>query len=147
MTQPRFGSVNVVVQDVDAAARFLTALGVALEPTLPDWSAHHRSFEADVSAFDADLDSPSFARWWGGVPADLVPGVVVNLLVDGREEVDALHQRAIELGATELKPPWDAFWGSRYAVVLAPGPLCLGLMNEPDGSRRTPPPTVGAFTD
>jgi predicted lactoylglutathione lyase len=147
MTRPRFGSINVVVEDVEAAARFLDSLGVDLEPTLPDWSGHHRSFEADVSAFDADLDSPSFARWWGGVPADLAPGVVINLRVESRDEVDHLHHRALELGATELKPPWDAFWGSRYAVVLAPGPFCLGVMSEPDGSRRTAPPPIASLTD
>lgn len=143
MAPPRFGSVNVVVADVGAAARFLETLGVELEPTLPDWASHHRSFDADVSAFDADLDSPSFAGWWGGVPDELVPGVVVNLRVGDREEVDHLHGRAIEFGAKELKPPYDAFWGARYSVVLAPGPVCIGLMSEPDASRRTAPPPVG----
>jgi hypothetical protein len=145
MTQPRFGSVNVVVADVRAAAAFLEALGVDLEPISPDWATHHRSFEADVSNFDADLDSPSFAGWWGGVPDELIPGVVVNLRVSDREEVDLLHGRAIELGARGLKPPWDAFWGSRYSVVLAPGPLCLGFMSEPDASRRTAPPPISDF--
>jgi hypothetical protein len=145
VAEPRFGSVNVVVADVGALATFLAALDVDLEPTLPDWVAHHRSFEADVSSFDADLDSPSFAGWWGGVPEELVPGVVVNLRVDDRDEVDQLHRRAIEAGASELKSPWDAFWGSRYSVVLAPGPLCLGFMSEPEGSRRTSPPPIDEF--
>lgn len=147
MAGPRFGSINVVVGEVDATARFLASLGVDLEPTLPDWAIHHRSFGADVSAFDADLDSPSFAQWWGGLPADLIPGVVVNLRVDHRDDVDQLHQRATELGASELKSPWDAFWGSRYSVVRAPGPLCLGFMSEPDTSRRTAPPPITDFTD
>ncbi len=145
MARPRFGSINLVVDEVDATARFLVALGVDLEPTMPDWTTHHRSFGADVADFDADLDSLSFAQWWGGVPENLVPGVVLNLRVEGRDEVDELHQRAIELGASELKPPWDAFWGSRYSVVLAPGPLCLGFMNAPDGSRRTTPPPIADF--
>jgi hypothetical protein len=67
----------------------------------------------------------------------------VNLRVDEPDEVDALHRRAIDLGATELKAPWDAFWGSRYSVVLAPGPLCVGFMSEPDATRRTVPPAIG----
>lgn len=145
MAPPRFGSVNVVVADVGAAAGFLDSLGIDLEPTLPEWAGHHQSFEADVSSFDADLDSPSFAGWWGGVPDDLVPGVVVNMRVDGRDDVDHLHKRSLELGASELKAPWDAFWGSRYSVVLAPGPLCLGFMSEPDASRRTAPPAIADF--
>ena len=111
MAETRFGSINVVVNDVDAAASFLDALGVSLEPTLGDWATHHRSFEADVSSFDADLDSPAFARWWGGIADVSVPPVVVNLHVEHRHDVDELHQRALELGASELKQPWDAFWG------------------------------------
>jgi hypothetical protein len=149
VARPRFGSINLVVDDVDATARFLEALGVDLEPIVAvwaDWAPHHRSFAADVSEFDADLDSPSFARWWGGVPPDLVPGVVVNLRVDARDEVDQLHRRAVELGASELKAPWDAFWGSRYSVVRAPGPLCVGFMSDPDGSRRTAPPSIADLT-
>ena len=142
---PRFGSVNVVVTDVGAAASFLEALGVELEASPPDWLAHHRNFAADVATVDADLDSSSFATWWGGVPDEFVPGVVVNLRLDARDEVDALHRRALDLGATELKDPWDAFWGSRYSVVLAPGPLCLGFMSEPEATRRTAPPAIGDF--
>jgi hypothetical protein len=145
MAPPLFGSVNVVVEDVSAAAGFLEALGVDVEAALPAWQTHHRSFEARVERFDADLDSPSFAGWWGGVPAELVPGVVVNLLVGDRDEVDHLHRRALESGASELKQPWDAFWGSRYSVVLAPGPLCVGFMSEPDASGRTAPPPIGDF--
>ena len=150
MARPRFGSINLVVADTDATAAFLSALGVDFDPMPPDWAhwaVHHRSFGTDLPGVDADLDSQSFARWWGGVPDELVPGVVVNLRVDGRDAVDRLHHRALELGASELKPPWDAFWGARYSVVQAPGPLCLGFMSEPDASRRTPPPAIADFTD
>lgn len=145
MGNPRFGSINVVVEDVAAASRFLADLGVSLGDAFPGWAEHHRGFEADVSAFDADLDSPAFATWWGGVPEDFAPGVVLNLRVDSADDVDELHAKALGLGATELKAPWDAFWGSRYAVVLGPGPLCVGIMNAPDDSRRTMPPAIDDF--
>jgi hypothetical protein len=145
MTQPRFASVNVVVADVGACATFLAALGVDLEPTRPEWESHHRTFAADAPQFDADLDSPAFARWWGGVPDECVPGVVVNLRVDEHDDVDRLHRRAIELGASELKAPWDAFWGARHSVVLAPGPVCVAFTSEPDAARRSPPPATADF--
>jgi hypothetical protein len=146
MAGPRFGSINVIVDDVAAAARFLAGLGVELEPTLPEWSAHHRSFAADVSNFDADIDSPSFATWWGGVPPDgTAPRFVVNLRVDSPEDVDRIHRQGLGAGAVELKAPFDAFWGARYAVMLAPGPLCVGVMSAPEPGRRTPPPPISAF--
>jgi predicted lactoylglutathione lyase len=151
-TQPvaaaRIGSINVVVEDVQALAAFLEGLGVDLQPLAPewaDWAAHHRTSDVDGSSFDVDLDSPAFANWWGGVPSELVPGVVVNVQVDSRDEVDRLHQRAIELGARELRAPWDAFWGARFSVVLAPGSLCVGLMSPMEDSHRTPGPSIGDF--
>lgn len=145
MAAPRFGSVNLVLADVSAAAAFLDELGVELSPGYGDWDAHHRSFAAAAPDGDTDLDSASFANWWGGVPAETAPGVVVNLRIDGRDEVDVIHRRALELGAEELKAPWDAFWGARYSVVLAPGPLYLGFMSEPEPDRRTPGPEISDF--
>jgi catechol 2,3-dioxygenase-like lactoylglutathione lyase family enzyme len=145
MPAPRFGSISVIVDDVAAAARFLASLGVEFEPTLPEWAVHHRSFAADVSDFDADIDSPSFASWWGGVPSDGATRFVVNLSVDAREDVDRVHRQGLGAGAVELKAPFDAFWGARYAVMLAPGPLCVGVMSAPEPGRRTAPPPISAF--
>jgi hypothetical protein len=148
MAAPRFGGINLVLEDVAAASRFLTDLGVEVDPTAPgwaDWAAHHQSAHGGGSDVDVDLDSTAFAHWWGGVPPELAPGVVVNLAVERRDEVDRLHQRAIELGATELRAPWDAFWGSRFSAVLAPGPLCVGLMSPRDATRRSAPPAIDDF--
>jgi hypothetical protein len=141
----RLASINVIIEDVDAAARFLATLGLELEPTLPEWEAHHRTLAPGSTDFDdADIDSPAFAHWWGGVPHD-APRFVVNLRVDARDDVDRLHQQGLDCGALELKAPHDAFWGARYAVMLAPGPLCLGVMSVPEPERRTAPPPVRAL--
>lgn len=35
-------------------------------------------------------------------------------------EVDTLYNAITSAGFTGHKPPWDAFWGQRYAVVLDP---------------------------
>lgn len=39
---------------------------------------------------------------------------------DSPAEVDALYKTVTDAGYTGHKPPWDAFWGQRYAVVLDP---------------------------
>jgi uncharacterized glyoxalase superfamily protein PhnB len=36
---------------------------------------------------------------------------------DSPAEVDAAHARLTEAGYHGYKPPWDAFWGQRYAIV------------------------------
>ena len=35
-------------------------------------------------------------------------------------EVDALYKAVTGAGYSSHKPPWDAFWGQRYAVVVDP---------------------------
>jgi hypothetical protein len=91
---------------------------------------------ADVSSFDADLDRSSFAAWWGGVPKKLVPGVVVNLRVDGHDEVDQLHRRAVELGASELEEPRDSGSDGVVENVDHGGPPAGGVTHL-RGDRRT----------
>ena len=39
---------------------------------------------------------------------------------DGPEEVDRLYAELVEAGYEGHLPPWDAFWGQRYAVVHDP---------------------------
>jgi uncharacterized glyoxalase superfamily protein PhnB len=38
------------------------------------------------------------------------------------------------------QPPFDAFWGARYAIVADPDGNDVGLMSPVDESRRTWPP-------
>lgn len=39
---------------------------------------------------------------------------------DSPADMDALYKAVTDAGFTGHKPPWDAFWGQRYAVVLDP---------------------------
>ena len=36
------------------------------------------------------------------------------------EDVDAVHQKAVEGGAQEIRPPEDQFWGDRHSVIVDP---------------------------
>jgi len=141
----RFDAINIVIADVGATTEFLQALGLALEDVPPEWAPHHRGLPADRTDFDAELDSSVFAEHWGGLP-DGFAGVVVNLRTDERDGVDGAYDEALRLGASGLRAPYDAFWGSRYAVVEAPGPVAVGFMSPPDPARLEPPPEVSEFS-
>jgi uncharacterized glyoxalase superfamily protein PhnB len=146
MSTPRFDQINVVVADPGAAMSFLAALGAeadAVTPGWEEWAAHHRKLPV-AGEFEVEVDSARFARHWGGLP-DGFSGVVVNLRVDERDEVDALYTRALEAGGTGLREPYDAFWGSRFATLMGPGPLAVGLISPRDPSRMSKPPEVGDF--
>lgn len=149
MRSPQIDQVNIVVGDVDGAARFLIQLGIELPVAPPGWGGHHRTVPSATSlhgghdlaepTFGIDLDSSAFAHHWGGLDPTF-NGVVVNLRVDERFEVDRLHELACSIGGRSLKLPFDAFWGSRFALVEAPGPLAVGIMSAPDDEHRSRPP-------
>lgn len=132
---PRLTQLNIVVADVAAAAAFYERLGLRLRPTPPEWEPHHRTLEAD-GGLEVDLDSTTFAAVWGAPRA----GVVVNVDLDSREEVDRLYAELTAAGHQGATPPYDAFWGARYAVVLDPDGNCVGLMSPADPDRRGPQP-------
>ena len=155
MVAPRIDQINVVVSDVVGAARFLQGLGIEMPSTPAPWDAHHLDVPAVTTSlhgghdlaeprFGIDLDSSAFAQLWGGLDPSFT-GLVLNIRVDERGEVDELHSRAVSLGGMSRKAPYDAFWGSRFALVEGPGPLFLGLMSVPSPAHRSAPPDPATF--
>ncbi len=111
MGAPVVDQINVVVADVPAATQFLEGLGVEMLWASGEWQHHHRGVPTSTSVdirhdldepeFAIDLDSGAFAHLWGGL-SPLFSGVVVNLRTESREEVDRLHERAVELGGVSV---------------------------------------------
>ena len=62
--------------------------------------------------------------------------------VPSREAVDERYGELIAAGYTGLQPPYDAFWGARYAIVEDPDGNHVGLMSPLDPTRRGAPPSV-----
>jgi uncharacterized glyoxalase superfamily protein PhnB len=131
--------INIVVDDMQATVDFYRILGIEVPDTLPAWQAHHRT--ADLgSEIDYDFDSTGFApRWSQGWPAGQT-GVVIGFRTGTRDDVDALYKELTDAGHTGQQPPYDAFWGARYALVEAPSGHTVGLMSPVDPERRTAPP-------
>ena len=147
MERLSFDQANLVMPDVVGAAGFLRALGVEIaeiEGEWAEWGAHHVTLPAVGDGFVVDLDSSAFASHWGGLPEDFT-GVVVNLRAGDREAVDAAFERALALGADGIHPPYDAFWGARYAVVRGPGPIMVGVMGPVDPTARQESPRISDF--
>jgi uncharacterized glyoxalase superfamily protein PhnB len=68
--------------------------------------------------------------------------VAVSLSLGAAEDVDAVHARALEAGATSEMGPMDAFWGARYAIVEDPDGIAVGLMSPISAKHRAAPPQV-----
>ncbi len=141
MVEPRvtLDQLNVVVEDMERAVDFYRRLGLEVPDTLPAWQKHHRTAD-QVGAIDLDLDSVRFAKQWNAGWPEGASGVVVGFRVRSREDVDALYDELTGAGHPGQQPPYDAFWGARYAIVEDPSGNAVGLMSPVDPARRRPPP-------
>ncbi len=131
--RPILDQINLVVKDMDASLAFYRRLGVDLPDWMPNWDPHHRS--ANVGGgLDFDLDSTEFASDWN--EGSRGPACVVGFKLSSSEAVDALYADLTDAGYAGQQPPYDAFWGSRYAIVEDPDGNPVGLMGPTDASLR-----------
>ena len=150
MAVPRavFNQLNVVSGDVGAAVAFYKLLGVDIAPTVPGWEtfdAHHRNAMTTEGGAEFELDSTVFAPHFNaGWPAGRA-GVIIGFRVLERADVDAAYVRLVEAGHRGMQPPFDAFWGARYAIVEDPDGNAVGVMSEMDRARRTAAPDPATF--
>ncbi len=133
--------LNLISSDVAASVAFYRRLGLGVREGPPEWRAHHVALELPGGGLEIEIDSVAFARrWdqgWRGAPGG---GVVIGFGVAARDEVDRLCAELAGAGHRVQQPPYDAFWGARYAVVEDPDGNPVGLMSAIDPGRRTPPP-------
>jgi catechol 2,3-dioxygenase-like lactoylglutathione lyase family enzyme len=144
--RPQFDQINIVSSDMEASLAFYRRLGVNL-PEANVWRTESGAHHASVREGDADLDidSARFAaiwnKGWHG-RSDLGGRVVVGFSVDSRADVDRLFAELTAAGHKGLQPPFDAFWGARYAIVEDPDGIAVGLMSPVSPEHRAPPPAV-----
>lgn len=125
---------NLVVTDMDATVAFYRKLGLAIPDTDPRWQRHHRTATLP-GGIDLDLDSSEFARHWnrgwhGGMG-------VLGFKVESRARVDEIYADLVAAGYRGQQPPFDAFWGARYAVIEDPDGNAVGVMSPVDPDRRS----------
>ncbi len=140
MSVPKLSQINLAVRDMEAMADFYTRLGLPLAARHPSWAAHHRSAASD-EAPDIELDSVAFtSRWnegWSGGS-----GVVLGFEMPERPDVDRLYGELVAAGAVAQQPPYDAFWGARFAVVTDPDGNAVALTSPSDSAFMGTPPQI-----
>lgn len=131
--------LNVVVADMAASLDFYRRLGAAV----PGGRAADAHVQLRMpGGFSLELDTAESARLWhAGWRADPASaGVVLGFLLPSREAVDARYAELTSAGYPGRQPPFDAFWGARYAIVADPDGHDVGLMSPIDEARRSWPP-------
>jgi catechol 2,3-dioxygenase-like lactoylglutathione lyase family enzyme len=132
--------LNVVVSDMAASVEFYRRLGAAVVEGGPTQGPHVQL--RTLNGFSLELDTEASVRiWhagWRSDPASV--GVVVGFALPSRDAVDEIYADLTTAGYAGRQPPFDAFWGARYAIVSDPDGNDVGLMSPVEESRRYWPP-------
>ena len=138
---PVLNLVTVIVSDMEASVAFYQRLGVTIPDGDPAWAHMHRTASLPGGA-QLDLDSVEFApKWNKDWPGPGAGSTVIGFGVDSREKVDTIHTDMTSAGYVSQQPPFDAFWGARYAVLADPDGNPVGIMSPMDPATQSAPPT------
>lgn len=89
-----------------------------------------------------EFDHPDFTSVWdSGYDGATGGSTVLGLRVETRDEVDEVYADLVANGHRERQPPYDAFWGSRFAIIDDPDGNPVGLMSPSEDTRRFWPPS------
>jgi catechol 2,3-dioxygenase-like lactoylglutathione lyase family enzyme len=119
MSTPRFDLVGIVVADMARSLAFYRALGLDVpadadaqphvEVTVPGGTRLAWDTVETVRSFDPDYH-----------PRTGSSGIGLAFRLDSPADVDATYEKLVAAGHHGHKPPWDAPWGQRYALVHDP---------------------------
>lgn len=139
---PVLNQLNLVANEFDRTVEFYRKLGIEITeaPPSPEGIRHARAKLPD--GFLLEIDNGTLARFYNAAwrEAQERERVVIGFRLPARDEVDRRYNELLSSGYTGLQPPYDAFWGQRYAIVADPDGRDIGLMSPPDETRRTWPP-------
>jgi catechol 2,3-dioxygenase-like lactoylglutathione lyase family enzyme len=121
---PELNAIGIVVSDMAASIRCYRALGIDV-PETPD-EGHVDAFLPNGVRFMLDSEDVirSFREDWTRETGNQI-GLALECASPA--EVDEAYAQATAAGFHGEKEPWDAFWGQRYAMLLDPDGVEVGL--------------------
>jgi predicted lactoylglutathione lyase len=144
MAGARFTQINLVAHDLEKTLAFYRLVGLEI-PEDAIWRsgghAHH-VIVPDKGAVDLEFDSRKLAHVYNQGFAAERGRVMIGIELESREAVDALWEKLLNESVQGLQPPFDAFWGARYAIVEDPDGNPVGLTSPVDPAMRSPGPVL-----
>ena len=137
--EPTFGGVHIFVRDMGETIAFYRHLGLEVTPPGGHFArarlANGLSFE-----FGSAKLSKGYDPGWRDPSGNSANALQFRL--PSREAVDELYATLTGAGHHGHLPPFDAFWGSRYAEVDDPNGNIVGLQSPQDPERASRPPEL-----
>ena len=119
MSTPQFDLIGIVVEDMARSLAFYRQLGLDVpsdadtqphaEVALPGGTRLAWDTIETIQSFDPGFEPPSGNS-----------GIGLAFRLNTPAEVDTTYERLVAAGYHGHKPPWDAFWGQRYALIHDP---------------------------
>jgi len=134
--------INLIARRFDETLRFYRLLGLDIPPPMTQSpGALHAPANLD-GGFEFEIDNEYLARIYSAAwrRSEGSNSLLISMSVRSREEVDALYAKLIAGGYEGRQPPYDAFWGSRFAIVADPEGNDVGLMSPAEESFKSWPP-------
>jgi catechol 2,3-dioxygenase-like lactoylglutathione lyase family enzyme len=117
--QPKLDLIGIAVRDMPASLAFYRELGLDIPPELDNEGHAEITLPNGLRlAWDTHDVIRSFDPDWQ--PRQGSPGKGMAFLYESAAAVDSAYQRLVDQGYEAHKPPWDAFWGQRYAQIKDP---------------------------
>jgi uncharacterized glyoxalase superfamily protein PhnB len=140
----RFAQINLVAHDVEKTIAFYRLVGIGI-PEDAIWRSNghaHHVVTHGGGEVDLEIDSRKLAHVYNQGFAAERGRVMIGVELESRAAVDALWEVLINESIQGLQPPFDAFWGARYAIVEDPDGNPVGLTSPVDPAMRSPGPVL-----
>ncbi|MGE0794257.1 MAG: VOC family protein [Microbacteriaceae bacterium] len=135
MAPPTFMGIHLAVADMARALSFYRRIGLSAPQGAE--AAPHVEIDlgggAHLALSTAEIIGMYDPGWRGHHPST---ATVLQLGLESREAVDALHDELVAAGYRSHLSPVDAFWGARYSEVDDPDGNAVGFHSPRDGERQ-----------
>jgi uncharacterized glyoxalase superfamily protein PhnB len=142
-TKAVLNQLNIVAANYAAMIEFYRRLGAEIPEGVTSPEGFRHAGVTFPNGMLLEIDNYKLAKiynaGWRG-PQRSNP-ITIGFSLPTRNAVDEKYTELIDAGFKGRQPPYDAFWGARYAIVADPDGNDVGLMSPIDEGQRSWPPT------
>lgn len=137
------GKISIIAKRFEETLAFYQLLGLDIPRVIAEPAdTRHALVQNGETAFSIDNDA--LARLYNAEwrAAGHGHSVLLTAQCATGNDVDAIYHKMVSAGYATVQPPYDAFWGARFAIVADPEGNPVGLESPADMAHRVWPPQL-----